>query len=130
MRRILASRHFVAATLAMASGMFLFYARPFPQGQLFLQVIARRAPHAYLSFRYLYNVALFTTPYIAYLGVLSGVYIGTLRIRSRVTAGRLPAYPKPGERNNLFVVLGEVHNPRCAGPSASFASISLSFRYQ
>jgi TraM recognition site of TraD and TraG len=119
MRRILASRHFVAATLAMASGMFLFYARPFPQGQLFLQVIARRAPHAYLSFRYLYNVALFTTPYIAYLGVLSGVYIGTLRIRSRVTAGRLPAYPKPGERNNLFVVLGEVHNPRCAGPSAT-----------
>ena len=119
MHRLLASRHFVAAILAMASGMFLFYARPFPESQLFLQVIARRAPLAFLSFRYLYNVALFTTPYIAYLGVLSAVYIATLRIRPRVVAGCLPAYPAPGERNDLFVVLGEVHNPRRAGPSAT-----------
>ena len=36
MRRILASRHFVAAVLAMTTGMVLFYTRPFPEGQLFL----------------------------------------------------------------------------------------------
>ena len=51
MRRILASRHFVAAILAMATGTVLFYARPFPEDQLFLRVIAMRAPHAFLSFR-------------------------------------------------------------------------------
>ena len=78
MRRILTSRHFVATILAMATGMVIFYSRPFPEDQLFLRVIATRAPHALLSFRCLYNVALFTTPYSGYLGVLSGLYIGTL----------------------------------------------------
>ena len=117
MRRILASRHFVAAIFAMATGLFLFYTRPFPENQMFLGVIARRAPRVLLSFRWLYNVALFTTPYIAYLGVLSAAYIGTLRFRSRAVAGHLPSYPKPSQRNDLFVVLGEVHNRRLPGPS-------------
>ena len=117
MRRILASRHFVAAILAMASGMVLFYARPFPDNQLFLQVIASRAPRAFLSFRCLYNVFLFTTPYIAYLGVLSALYIGTLKLRRRIVAGRLPPYPEPAKRTDLFVVLGEIHNARRPGPS-------------
>ena len=40
MRRVLASRHFVAAILAMASGMVCFYARPFPEDQVFLRVVA------------------------------------------------------------------------------------------
>src|ERR1700678_4374674 len=117
MRRLLASRHFVAAVLAMATGTVIFYARPFPEDQLFLRVIATRAPHAFLSFRYLYNVVLFTTPYIAYLGVLSALYIGTLKFRHRVVAGQLSPYPQPEKRNDLFVVLGEVHNPRRPGPS-------------
>ena len=117
MRRILASRHFVAAILAMATGIVLFYDRPFPESQLFLRVIAMRAPHAFLSFRCLYNVFLFTTPYIAYLGVLSALYIGTLKFRRRVVAGRLPPYPEPDKRTDLFIVLGEIHNARRPGPS-------------
>jgi len=118
-RRILASRHFVAATLAMATGMVLFYTRPFPEGHLFLQLIALRAPHAFASFRWLYTVCLFTTPYIAYLGMLSALYVGTLKFRTRVIAGQLPRYPEPQTRKNLFLVLGEVHNPRQPGPSAT-----------
>jgi hypothetical protein len=117
MRRLLASRHFVAALLAMGSGTVLFYGRPFPEDQLFLRVIAIRTPHVLLSFRWLYNVALFTTPYIAYLGALSALYIGTLRIRHRTVAGRLPAYPEPHKRDDLYIVLGELHNPRRPGPS-------------
>ena len=106
MRRVLASRHFVAAVLAMGSGMVLFYARPFPEDQLFLRVIAMRAPHVFLSFRCLYNIALFTTPYIAYLGVLSALYIGTLRLRRRIVAGRLPPYPEPRKRERPICRLG------------------------
>ncbi|HEY0701483.1 MAG TPA: hypothetical protein VGD60_01835 [Candidatus Acidoferrales bacterium] len=117
MRRILASRHFVAATLAMLSGTALFHLRPFPEGQLFLQVIALRAPLAHLSFRYLYIVSLFTTPYMAYLGLLSALYVGTLKLRHRVVAGRLPKYADPRTRDDLFVVVGEVHDPRKPGPS-------------
>jgi len=117
MRRILGSRHFVAALFAMASGMALFYARPFPGDQLFLRVIALRAPQAYMSFRALYIVFQFTTPYIVYLGLLSALYVGTLSFRQRVVAGRLPHYPEPQARTDLFVVLGETHNARRPGPS-------------
>jgi len=118
-RRILASRHFVAALLAMATGTALFYARPFPDNQLFLHVIAIRAPQALVSFHYLYTACLFTTPYMAYLALLSALYVGTLKRRRRVVPGRLSCYPNPRTRDDLFVVVGEVHDPRRPGPSES-----------
>jgi hypothetical protein len=116
-RRILHSRDFVAALLAMATGAFLFYRYPFPEEHIFLHVISLRAPHAFLSFKYLYAACLFTTPYMLYSGVLSGLYVFTLKIRRRITAGRLPKYPDPRNRDDLFFVVGEVHNERTAGPS-------------
>ena len=117
LRRILASRHFVAAMLSMITGAILFYALPFPEDQVFLRVIALHAPYVFLSFRYIYNVCLFTTPYIASLGILSALYVGTLKFRPRIVAGLLPPYPEPGRRANLFVVVGEIHDPRRLGPS-------------
>ena len=117
--RILASRQFIAALLAMATGAALFYILPFPEDQVFLRVIAVRAPYAFLSFRWLYDVSLFTTPYMAYIAVLSVLYVGTLKFRTGVIAGRLPRYPNPSTRTDLFVVIGEVHNARRPGPSAT-----------
>ncbi len=117
MRRILVSRHFVAAFLAMMTGVFLFIWYPFPEDPLFLRVVSLRAHHAFLSFRYLYNLCLFTTPYLMYLGVFSGLYIATLKFRERIVPGRLSRYPDPRKRDDLFLVVGEVHNPRKPGPS-------------
>jgi hypothetical protein len=117
LQRLLASRHFVAALLAMATGTVLFSVRPFPERQLFLEVVAVRAPQAFLSFRWLYVMALFTTPYMLYLAMLSALYIGTLKRKSPTIAGQLPSYPDPGQRRELFVVLGEVHHPRRSGPA-------------
>ena len=116
-RRILYSRSFVAALLAMATGALLFYRYPFPEDHIFLHVISVRAPQAFLSFKVLYAACLFATPYVAYSGVLSGLYVFTLRVRQRITAGRLPEYPDPAKRNALFLVVGEVHNERKPGPS-------------
>ena len=116
-RRILYSRGFVAALLAMATGAFLFYRYPFPEEQVFLRVISLRAPQAFLSFKYIYTACLFTTPYFLYSSVLSGVYVFTLKVRRHATAGRLPRYPVPAKRDELFVVVGEVHNERKPGPS-------------
>jgi hypothetical protein len=119
LRRILDSRSFVAALLAMATGLVLFYRVPFPENQLFLKVIALRAPRVVQSFEYLYWMCLFSTPYMAYAGAFSIVYTFTLKLGRRVAPGRLPAYPDPRKRDRLFVVLGEVHNPRKRGPSDS-----------
>ena len=64
MRRALESRAFLSAILAMATGAFLFYTQPFPDQQIFLHVIAMRAPKAFLSFKFIYYTLLFTTPYM------------------------------------------------------------------
>ena len=117
--RFLVSRHFVAALLAMATGMFLSFSTPFPEQKVVLQVIALRAPRAFSTLRSIYKVSLFTTPYMLYLGMLSALYVGTLKIRPGTRSGPLPGYPDPRKREELFVVLGEVHNARRPGPSGS-----------
>ena len=117
MQRVLASRHFLASLLAMGTGAFLLYARPFPEESFFLHLISLRAPNAFVSFRWLYNLCLFTTPYFLYLAAFSGLYVATLKYRQRVSPGRLPPYPDPAKRDELFLVVGEVHHPRKPGPS-------------
>src|SRR6202046_1405758 len=117
MQRTLESRTFISAILGMVAGTFLFYAHPFPDQQIFLHVIALRAPHAFLSFKYLYYVLLFTTPYLVCSAALSGLYIFTLKARRSITPGRLPQYPDPRTRDELFLVVGEVHNPRKPVPA-------------
>ncbi len=118
-QRVLHSRGFVSALLAMGTGAFLYYTHPFPADQIFLRVIAMRAPHAFLSFQYLYDIILFTTPLMVFSTLLSGLYIFTLKVRRRISPGRLPRYPDPCKRNNLYLVVGEVHNRRKPGPSAT-----------
>ena len=117
MQRALESRAFISAILAMAAGAFLFYTYPFPDEQIFLRVIAVRAPHAFLSFKYLYDVLLFTTPYLVCSAALSGLYIFTLKARRTISPGRLPKYPDPVKRDELFLVVGEVHHPRKPVPA-------------
>jgi hypothetical protein len=117
MQRALESRAFISAILAMAAGAFLFYTHPFPDEHIFLRVIAMRAPQAFLSFKYTYYVLLFTTPYLVCSTALSGFYIFTLKARQKVSPGRLPRYPDPTGRDDLFLVVGEVHNPRKPVPA-------------
>jgi hypothetical protein len=124
-QRILHSRGFVSALLAMGTGAILYYTHPFPSEQIFLRVTAIRAPRAFLSFEYLYNLFLFTTPFLFFSTVLSGFYIFTLKVRRRISPGHLPKYIDPEQRDGLYVVVGEVHNPRKPGPSETPRWLSI-----
>src|SRR6202161_970702 len=117
MHRALESRAFIAAILSMTGGAFLVHAHPFPDQQIFLRVIAERAPQAFLSFKYIYYALLFTTPYLVCSTALSGLYIFTLKAHQHISPGRLPKYPDPRTRDDLFLVVGEVHNPRKPVPA-------------
>ena len=111
-QRILNSRNFVACLLAAATGMALYFELPFPTGNVFLHLMALRAPLVREGLFYSYNLFLFTTPYIAYSILLSGLYVFGLTVHKRIRAGKLPPYPDPSKRDDLFLVLGEVHNKR------------------
>jgi hypothetical protein len=116
-QRILHARHFFACLLAGATGMALYFRAPFPESNLFLQVMALRAHYAFLFLKYSYTLFLYTTPYIGYAVLLSGIYIFALKAGNKVQAGRLPLYPDARKRAELSLVLGEVHHPRKQIPS-------------
>ena len=115
--RILASKSFVAALLGLATGFTLYFRHPFPADNLVLRLIALRDPLVYRIFLYTYNLFLFTTPYILYSLVLSGLYVFALRPKRTPVPMALPAYPQAGGREDLFLVLGEIHDPRKAMPA-------------
>ncbi len=115
--RILHARHFFASLLAAATGMALYFRAPFPECNLFLQVMAVRAHYSFLFFKYSYTLFLYSTPYIAYSILLSGAYIFTLKAGRKIRAGRLPRYPDARTRTELSLVLGEVHHPGKQLPS-------------
>ena len=116
-QRLIDSKNFVACLLAAAAGMALWFTTPFPEDNVFLQLMAVKAPALYASVKYSYLVMLFTTPYIGLSILLSGLYIFTLKAKRRVIPSRLPLYPNPRLRQRLFLVVGEVHNPRKPVPA-------------
>jgi hypothetical protein len=112
MIRLLSSKNLVASFMAADTGMALYFRVPFPETNIFLQMMALRSPSAFGLAKYSCILFLFSTPYIAFSMVFSGIYIFTLRATRRIRAGRLPCYPEPRKREQLFLVLGEVHHPR------------------
>jgi hypothetical protein len=112
MHRILNSMNFVACLLAAVTGIVLYFKQSFYRENVSLQVMALRVPLVHEGLFYAYNLFLFTTPYIAYSILLSGMYVFGLTVRLRIRAGKLPPYPDPSPRNDLFLVVGEIHNRR------------------
>ena len=92
-QRVLGSKGLVAYVLACATGLTLYFRWPFPVDDLMLHLIALRAPAIYLGFKYAYTLFLFTTPYIGYSLVLSGLYIFAYRPSRKVKPKELPPYP-------------------------------------
>ena len=116
-QRLINSKNFVAFVLTAITGMALYFYIPFPDQNIFLQLMALRAPLVFEGVKWSYTLFLFTTPYIVFSILLSGLYIFALKAHRKITAGRLPHYPDPRERQDVFVVVGEVHNPRKPVPS-------------
>lgn len=117
-QRVLASKGIVAYVLASATGITLYFRWPWPQNDLVLRLIELRAPMIYLFFKYTYTLFLFTTPYIGYSLLLSGLYVFAYRPTRKVKPMPLPPYLDAAARDDLFLVLGEVHNPRTAVPAS------------
>jgi len=109
--------HFLACLLSAATGIAFYFRTPFPEDNIFLRVMAIRSDSAFLFFKYSYTLFLYTTPYIAYSILLSGIYIFALKAGRKIRAGKLPLYPDPRKRTELSLVVGEVHHSRKQMPS-------------
>ena len=116
-QRVLQLKNLIACFLAAGTGLWLYWKAPFPEDNFFLELTFLWARPLFLGFKYFYICFLYTTPYIAYSVLLSAIYIFTLKFPHRIRAGHLPPYPDPRAREDLFLVIGEIHNPRTPGPS-------------
>ncbi len=118
-QRLLASRNLLAYVMAMATGFLLYLKAPFPEQNFFLELTFLWDRPVFLGLKYSYIVSLYTTAYLVYSILLSGIYIFALRVPRRGRPGQLPPYPDPRLRQDLFLVIGEIHNARTPGPSPS-----------
>ena len=126
-QRILYSKNFLAVLLAMTTGTLLYFKMPWPMttahtpetwNEYFLRIIALRDPWSYAALKASYRIMLFTTPYIGFSFLLSALYIFTLRPWRAGKPQALPPYPRIETRESLYLVLGEIHNPRSPIPAA------------
>ena len=116
-QRLLHAKNLIACILAAATGMTLYLKAPFPANNFFLELIFLWSPRVFLGFEYCYYLFLYTTPYIVYSVLLSGVYIFALKFKRQIRPGTLPPYPAFQDRAAPSLVVGEVHNPRKLGPA-------------
>ena len=123
--QIFKMRTLLACVLASATGMVLHFCYPFPEENFFLELIFLWARPVFQGLKFSYTLLLFTTPFILYSFVLSGVYIFTREGPRRAKAQKSSAYPPASTRKDLFVVLGEVHHPRTPGPSETPQWLSI-----
>src|SRR5580658_4404566 len=118
-QRLIHSKNLIACILAATTGITLYFRVPFPEGNFLMTLLFLRARPLFLGIRYSYLVFLYTTPFIIYSILLTGIYIFALKIPQKIRPGRLPDYTDPRAREKLFLVIGEVHNTRTPGPAES-----------
>jgi len=112
----MAARESICVVLAVAFGSVGVLRLPFPDDNALLQLVLLQRPAIFYVLKYAYLTMLFTTPYIACSIVFSLTYIFVARSDNGVVVPKLPPYPDPAARKRLFVVLGEVHQPKRPEP--------------
>ncbi len=112
LRGAVENRFFISFLVAAAAGLLFFYRMPFPVGDGLLSLVHSQRPAVHAGFRGAYTLMLFTTPYILCSTVLSFAYIFVIQREQKRGIVKLPSYPAPEQRQQLYVVVGEVHHPK------------------
>ena len=110
MRIFVEQRTLAVFTLSSAVGFALCVAAPFPENNSFLRYIALQRHTLYILLSWSYAILLFTTPFLFLSSVASLAYMHLRRTGDREAKGQLPPYPPEAQRDDLFVILGEVHH--------------------
>jgi TraM recognition site of TraD and TraG len=118
MRRVVENRAVLASAGAAAIGVTSLSRWPFPEENALLGFIHLNVPWLFYGIKFSYLVMLFSTPWIALSVLLSFTYIFAQRTRKSSGFAKLPPYPDPAGREDLFLVIGEVHNAKRPQPAA------------
>jgi hypothetical protein len=113
-----AGRHVASVIIAIGLGTASLQRYPFPQDDALARAVAYRAPTMYRVVSNIDTAMRYTTPYLLVLFLTSTGYVFLSRRGRAIVPGRLPVYPKPETRKELFLILGERHHPTRVEPAA------------
>jgi hypothetical protein len=112
MRRISQYRTVASLLMSLTSGFYTYRHWPFPDENVVLRIVVLEKPYLFYGIKFCFITMLFTTPFFIASVIFSFVYIfggyGTRETEAR----RLPNYPDPCLRHDLYLVVGELHHPK------------------
>jgi len=117
-RVVIEYRFVISLGLATIVGTVGLHVWPFPSQHPLLGLIAVNRPVVFAGFAYAYATASFTTPFLLINVMASFAYIFVARADRTVRRLPLPLYPRPEQRDQLFLILGEQHRRTSVLPSA------------
>ena len=117
MRHLLNNRPLVCALLASIAGGLAFKHWPFPEDHGLLQLVFLHEPMVFIAIKWAYVTMLFTTPFAAFSVVSSLGYIFLVKSHQTPALAKLPTYPAVAAREQLFLVVGELHHPQKRYPA-------------
>ena len=109
-------RNWLCLILGIGTGVIVTRWWPFPEGNALLQIVGADRPSLFAAIKYSYLAMCFTTPFIALSVSASLLYIFIGKREQSSGIANLPPYPNPARREDLYLVLGEVHHPKRPEP--------------
>ncbi|HWR15487.1 MAG TPA: TraM recognition domain-containing protein [Terriglobales bacterium] len=119
MRYLTEHRLLLSIGLSAACGIVLQGLYPIDTADPLLRLIALERPTVYQILVRSYILFLFSTPYLVVSILFSLAYVHFYAPDVQRAAGRLPEYPDPQSRRDLFLIVGEVHQQIKPEPSES-----------
>jgi hypothetical protein len=116
MRSFSQYRTFASLLMSLTLG---FYARRhwvFPDDNALLRMVLLQKPYLFYAIKSAFTLMLFTTPFFIASVILSLAYIFEVLGEREIETQRLPKYPDPRQRNDLYLVVGELHHPKRPEP--------------
>ncbi len=117
-RILVRHRFLLSAGLSAAAGIILKSIVLIPVADPLFRYAALQRPSIYDAFVWSFATFLFTTPFLMLSMCFSLVYIHFYEEETAETLGTLPEYPEPKYRQDLFLILGELHHQLEATPAA------------
>jgi hypothetical protein len=118
-RELVEHRLLISLGLSAACGLMFQSLYPIHESDPLLRLIALERPAIYLGLAWSYVLFLYSTPFLATSILFSLAYVHFYAPDIERAAGRLPEYPDPRSRRNLFLVVGEAHQQIKPEPSSN-----------
>jgi hypothetical protein len=117
LRHAIENRLPISLGLSAACGIVLRSLYPSQTANSMLKMIAIARPGIAHGFVWSYTLFLFSTPFLVLSILFSLAYVHFYVPELNRTAGALPWFPDPRTRRDLYMVIGEVHQPLKPVPS-------------